>query len=137
MTPVGLNLNAQPPAVATSISQHTGIPDSLLTIREMMLQNPSLGLLNESNLLLKRSMLENMPSGGSLGAFPLGPNPLMHPTTIKKESTDASDCNEMNLDERTARSSKPGSAGGGGSNEGHYFGEEGTGSKQAEVSVTW
>ncbi|KAL1394755.1 hypothetical protein pipiens_003000, partial [Culex pipiens pipiens] len=107
MTPVGLNLNAQPPAAATSISQHTGIPDSLLTIREMMLQNPSLGLLNESNLLLKRSMLENMPSGGSLGAFPLGPNPLMHSTTIKKESTDESDCNEMNLDERTARSSSP------------------------------
>ncbi|XP_038108382.1 uncharacterized protein LOC6033627 isoform X2 [Culex quinquefasciatus] len=107
MTPVGLNLNAQPPPATTSISQHTGIPDSLLTIREMMLQNPSLGLLNESNLLLKRSMLENMPSGGSLGAFPLGPNPLMHSTTIKKESTDESDCNEMNLDERTARSSSP------------------------------
>nr|XP_029720339.1 uncharacterized protein LOC109411763 [Aedes albopictus] len=115
-------LGMTPLTSSTSISPHV-IPSSLLSIRDMMLQNPSLGLLNESNLLLKRSMLENMPSS-SLGSFPLGANPLsgMQPTSspqisassssgmtplsplmhsIKRE-TDDSEC-EINLDERSSR----------------------------------
>ncbi|XP_065095263.1 alpha-protein kinase 1-like isoform X2 [Ochlerotatus camptorhynchus] len=119
MVPGGLGMT--PLNSSTSISQHA-IPGSLLTIRDMMLQNPTLGLLNESNLLLKRSMLENMPTS-SLGVFPLGPSPLgLPPTTspqmsassssgmtnlspmmhsIKREKDD-SEC-EMNLDERSSR----------------------------------
>ncbi|XP_058454071.1 uncharacterized protein LOC131432048 isoform X2 [Malaya genurostris] len=111
--PGGINMPPVNPLPATSISQHS-IPNSLLTIREMMLQNPSLGLLNESNLLLKRSMLESMP------AYTLGPgipsttspqiatspsstmaafSPLMH--SIKTEK-DELDC-EMQLHERNSR----------------------------------
>ncbi|XP_021704007.1 protein nubbin isoform X2 [Aedes aegypti] len=103
MIPSGLGMT--PLTASTSISPHA-IPNSLLSIRDMMLQNPTLGLLNESNLLLKQSMLENMPSS-SLGSFqqistssttgmtPL--SPLMH--SIKRE-TDDSEC-EINLDERS------------------------------------
>ncbi|XP_055637092.1 homeobox protein 5-like isoform X2 [Toxorhynchites rutilus septentrionalis] len=114
MPPGGLGMTSLNLPTSTSISQHT-IPNNLLSIRDMMLQNPSLGLLNESNLLLKRSMLEGMPSS-SFGGFPLGPNPLgIPPTTsgpsssalsplmhaIKKEK-DESD-SELNLDERSAK----------------------------------
>ncbi|XP_062549253.1 protein nubbin-like isoform X2 [Armigeres subalbatus] len=115
------SLGMTPLNAPTSIPQHA-IPSSLLSIRDMMLQNPTLGLLNESNLLLKRSMLENMPTS-SLGSFPLGPNPLgIPPSTapqisassssgmatlsplmhsIKRE-TDDSEC-EMSMDERNLR----------------------------------
>ncbi|XP_058815347.1 uncharacterized protein LOC131678920 isoform X2 [Topomyia yanbarensis] len=116
MIPGGMSMQPMNPSPATSISQHA-IPNSLLSIREMMLQNPSLGLLNESNLLLKRSMLESMPAY-SLGPSPLGMplttspqiatspsstmtafSPLMH--SIKTEK-DELDC-EMKLHERSSR----------------------------------
>ncbi|XP_055539119.1 uncharacterized protein LOC129726446 isoform X2 [Wyeomyia smithii] len=116
MMPGGLGMpQLNPTSPTASIPQHA-IPNSLLTFREIMLQNPSLGLLNESNLLLKRSMLESMST------YPLGANtmglpqttsppistsspssnlgPLMH--SIKKEK-DEFDGGEINLHEQSAR----------------------------------
>ncbi|XP_053677620.1 mastermind-like domain-containing protein 1 [Anopheles nili] len=57
-------------------------PTSLMSLREMMMQSPAgLSLLNADNSgplgLLKRSMLESIPSGSSPAPFSLGLNPLV------------------------------------------------------------
>ncbi|XP_055594935.1 uncharacterized protein LOC129745684 isoform X2 [Uranotaenia lowii] len=72
---VGFAGSLNPPSPVATMGHH-GIPNSLLGIREMMLQNPALGFLNDSNLLMKRSILDGIP-----GAFQLGPNPLDMATT--------------------------------------------------------
>uniref|UniRef100_A0A182RGE1 POU domain protein n=1 Tax=Anopheles funestus TaxID=62324 RepID=A0A182RGE1_ANOFN len=66
-------------------------PASLMSLRDMMLQSPAgLSLLNADATglgLLKRSMLESIPSSSSPAAFPLGLNPLAGLASSSSPST--------------------------------------------------
>ncbi|XP_053661595.1 uncharacterized protein LOC128710768 [Anopheles marshallii] len=68
-------------------------PASLMSLRDMMLQSPAgLSLLNADATglgLLKRSMLESIPSSSSPAAFPLGLSPLASLTSSASPSTSA------------------------------------------------
>uniref|UniRef100_A0A182ML10 Uncharacterized protein n=1 Tax=Anopheles culicifacies TaxID=139723 RepID=A0A182ML10_9DIPT len=68
-------------------------PASLMSLRDMMLQSPAgLSLLNADATglgLLKRSMLESIPSTSSPTGFPLGLNPLASLTSSSSPSTSA------------------------------------------------
>ncbi|XP_050072408.1 lateral signaling target protein 2 homolog [Anopheles maculipalpis] len=71
-------------------------PASLMSLRDMMLQSPAgLSLLNADTStglgLLKRSMLESLPSSSSpAAAFPLGINPLLTSTSTSSASPSSS-----------------------------------------------